>query len=106
MLDILGTGGKLSNQNISARRFLMNFICEWANSVIDRETGGLFEYSYLIKHPKYKEEWGISFVNKIGRLWQGIDGRAVCTDTMFFIDRSEVGRDRFKDVTYGKINCH
>ena len=84
----------------------MNLICEWANSVIDRETGELLEYRHLIKRPKYNEEWGRSFGDEIGRLCQGIDGRAVGTDTMFFIDKSEVPKDCVKDVTYGKINCH
>ena len=64
------------------------------------------EYRHIIKSPKYKEEWGISFGNKIGRLCQGIEGRAAETDTMFSIDKSEVPEDRVKDVTCGKINCH
>ena len=96
----------MSSQNILARRFLLNFICKWANSVIDGETSELLEYRHLIKRPKYKEEWGTSFANEIGRLCQGIDGRAVGTDIMCFIDKSKVPRDRVKDVTYGKINCH
>ena len=44
ILDILGTGAELSYQNLAASRFAMNFICECANLVIDRETGELLEY--------------------------------------------------------------
>ena len=84
----------------------MNFICKWVNSVIDGETGKSLEYYHLIKCPKYKEEWGISFGNEIGRLCQGTEGRAAGTDTMFCIDKSKVPKDHVKDVTYGKINCH
>ena len=105
MLNISGTGAKLSSQDLAGRRFPIQFICEWANSVIDKETGELLEYRHLMKRPKYKKPWEHSFGNVVGRLCQGIDGRAVGTDTMFFIHKSEVPADRFKDVTYGKINC-
>ena len=49
MLKISGTGAKLSNQDLAGRRFPIQFICEWANSVIDGETGELLEYRHLMK---------------------------------------------------------
>jgi hypothetical protein len=42
----------------------------------------------------------------MGRLAQGMPGRNSGTNTLFFIDRSEVPADRWKDVTYGEIVCN
>ena len=98
-------GANLPSQNLAGRRFPIKFMCKWANSVIDGETGKRLEYHHLMKRPEYKEAWEHSFGNELGQLCQGIEGRAVGTDTMFFIHKSEVLADCFKDVTYGKINC-
>ena len=70
---------------------------------MDNETGELMEYRHLMKSPNYREVWGKSSRNKIGRLAQGMPGRVEGTDTMFFINKEEVPQDRFKDVTYGKF---
>ena len=64
MLDISGTGTKLSSQDLAGRRFPIQFICEWANSVIDGETGELLEYRHLMKRPKYKKPWSILSATK------------------------------------------
>ena len=36
---------------------------------------------------------------------QGVGGRVKGTNTVFFIDKSEVPQERFRDVTYGKFVC-
>jgi hypothetical protein len=63
------------------------------------------EYRHLIKRDEYKEVWGNSFGNEIGRLAQGIPGRVEGTDTIDFIDYDEVPADRRADVTYARIVC-
>ena len=67
--------------------------------------GDMLEYRHLIKGPEYKEIWGHGYGNEIGRLAQGMKGRVDDTDTMHFIHKHEVPRDRLKDVTYGKLTA-
>ena len=81
-MDISGV--KLTARQASARSFPMQFITDFAGSVLDGETGELLEYQHLIKRPKYKDNWGYSFGNKVGRPCQGIPGRNDGTNTMFF----------------------
>ena len=90
----------------ASRNFKLEFLTDFAGSVLDAETGELLEYRHLIKRPKYKDEWGYSFGNEIGRLAQGMPGRNNGTNTLFFIHKSEVPSDRWKDMTYGKIVCN
>ena len=68
----------------------MQFLCDYANAVLDGETGKLLESRHLIARPKYKQAWGTSFGNEIGRLVQGMPGRVEGTDTMFFVDKNKV----------------
>ena len=94
---------KISPARLSSRKFPLKLLCEFAGAVMDNETGELMEYRHLMKNPKYREVWGKSSGNEIGRLAQGMPGRVEGTDTMFFIKKEEVPPDRFKDVTYGKF---
>ena len=87
-------------------RYPLEFLTDFAGSVLDAETGELLEYRYLIKRPKYKDDWGYSFGNEIGRLAQGMPGRVEGTNTIFFINRDDVPPDRWKDVTYAQIACN
>ena len=54
---------------------------------------------------QYKQVWGESFGNEIGRLAQGMPDRVEGTNTMFFVHKSEVPQDRFQDCTYGRVVC-
>ena len=72
--------------------------CDYDNAVLDGDTGKLLEYRHLIARPKYKQAWGASFGNEIGRLAQGMPGRVEGTDTMFFVDKNKVPKDRWKDL--------
>ena len=67
------------------------------------KNGEMLEYRHLIKRPEYREVWGKSYGNEIGRLAQGMKGRVEGTNTMFFINKHEVPQERFKDCTYGRI---
>ncbi len=73
-----------------------------ANSVLG-ENGELLEYRHLIANPKMRATWTHLYGNELGRLAQGIPGQAKGTDTIFFIPRHKVPRERAKDVTYGLI---
>jgi hypothetical protein len=41
-------------------------IQQWANTIIDPDTGASMEYRHLIKHPKYYQIWAHSFANELG----------------------------------------
>lgn len=90
----------------NANKFLQ--MDEWAfqqyfaGAIIDEETGQAMEYRDLIKHPKHKNTWEFSLANKLGRLAQGIR-EVKGTNTIFFIPKSEIPKDRLKEVTYGRI---
>ena len=50
--------------------------------------------------------WNRSSANEFGRLAQGLpDGRVTGTNTIFFIRRDQVPKDRLKDVTYASFSC-
>ena len=74
----------------------------FAFAVIDEETGKPLEYKDLMKLDQYKRIWSTSFANELGRLTQGIRD-IPGTNTMFYINKSEIPEDRRKDITYGRI---
>ncbi len=82
----------------------MTWLCEMANSDLG-EKGELLEYRHLISNPKTKAVWAHSYGNEIGCLAQGMPGQNKGTNTIFFIPRDQVPRDRIKDMTYGLITC-
>ena len=84
----------------------MTFLCDFAGSVLDKETGELLEYRHLIKHPKLKDDWRYSSGNEIGRLAQGMPRRNHGTNTIFFIDKSTIPAEKWKDVAYSRIVCN
>ncbi len=94
MTDVSGNGRAIMAKSAASRKFSMQFLCDYANAVLDGKTGELLEYRHLIARPKYKQAWGASFGNEIGRLAQGMPGRVKGTDTMFFVDKSRVPNDR------------
>jgi hypothetical protein len=69
-------------QKLASRSFLMTWLCEMANSVMG-ENGELLEYRHLIANPKTRATWTHSYGNELGRLAQGMPGRAKGTDTFF-----------------------
>jgi hypothetical protein len=84
---------------------LMEKEAEKAMMVLDEESGKLLKYKDLIPHPRYKKQWSISAADKFGRLAQGVGGRIKKpTDTIRFIHKHQVPKDRKKDVTYGAVS--
>jgi hypothetical protein len=73
-----------------------------ANAVIG-EGGELLEYKQLIANPKRRETWTHSYGNEIVRLAQGMPGRNTGTNTIIFIRKNQVPKERAKNVTYGLI---
>ena len=91
ILDIAGTGAKLTTISTASRKFPAQFFCKYANAVLDGDSGELLEYRHLINHPKHKVIWGTPFGKKVGRLTQGMPGRVSpkeATNTLFFIKES------------------
>ena len=78
-----------------------------AISVMDADTGKLLNYKQLMQNPKYKKKWITSSVNEFGRLANGVGGRIKKpTNIIKFIRRSDIPKDRRKDVTYGSFVCN
>ena len=73
---------------------------------MEKEPGKLLNYCQLMRHPKYKKIWGTSTAKKIGRLAQGVGGQIKGANTISFIHRHEVPKDRMKDVTHGQFVCN
>ena len=82
----------------------MMWFCEMTNSVLG-EKGKLLKYWHLIDNPKTKAVWAHLYGNKIGQLAQGMLGRNTGMNTILFIRRDQVPRNRMKDTTYGLITC-
>jgi hypothetical protein len=76
-----------------------------AQIVCNNKIGQYLNYKQLIRDPKYKEIWSTSVANEFGRLAQGVGGRVQGTNTIFFICKDQVPKDRIKDVTYISYGC-
>ena len=103
-IDITKPHFVVSAKQMANRKFPLTWLCEMANSVLG-ENGELLEYRHLTANPKTRETWTHSYGNELGRLAQGMPGRVKGTDTIFFIPRQAVPKERTKDVTYGLITC-
>ena len=77
-----------------------------ALAVMDKQTGRMMNYRQLLRHPLYKADWSLSSANEFGRLANGVGGRIKNpTNTIKFIPRSAIPKDRLRDVTYGQFVC-
>ncbi len=103
-IDITKPTFEISAQKMASCSFPMTWFCEMANSVMG-ENGKLLEYRHLTANPKMRATWTHSYGNELGQLAQGMPGRAKGTDTIFFIPRHMVPKERTRDVTYGLITC-
>jgi hypothetical protein len=98
MMEIPGYTTPFTPQQAASQTFLLQFLCDLAYAVLEDDTGDLLEYRHLIKHPKYKDTWSNSFGNEIRRL-------AITTETIFFINKTDIPQDCKGDETYGLIVC-
>ena len=96
------SGSCPSARQAASRKFPLEFLTDFTGSVLDAETGELLEYRHLIKGSEYKDDWGFSFGNEVGRLAQDMPGLNKGTNTLFFIPKDKLPADRWRDVTYGK----
>jgi hypothetical protein len=76
-----------------------------ALAVMDHDTGKLLNYRALLRHPAYHDDWTKSSANEFGRLANGVGGRIKGTNTIRFIQKRDIPKDRIKDVTYGQFVC-
>jgi hypothetical protein len=95
---------KISAVKPATRKFPLIWLCKMAKSIIGKQ-GELLEYRHLITNPKTWATWSHSSGNKLGWLAQGMPGRVMGTDTLFFIPKDKVPIARAKDITYGLITC-
>ena len=72
------------------------------SAVINEETGQALEYRDLVKQPDLKEVQYKLLENKIGRLAEGM-WDIEDTNTIYFVQKSEILKNRLKEVTCGKI---
>ncbi len=92
-IDITKPSIKILPAKLSSCKFPMTWLCKMANSVIG-EKGKLLEYRHLIANPKTRPTWTHSYGNELGRLAQGMPGRAKGTNTIFFIPHHRVPKER------------
>ncbi len=99
----MGTTYMVMPQQMSARRIPLNWFCEMANLVFGA-IGELLEYCHLIAHHTTRTTWMHSYGNEIDQLAQEMPGRNTGTNTIIFIKKNQVAKDR-ANVTYGLITC-
>ncbi len=101
-IDLTNPKFTVTPEQMSRRKLPTAWFCEMANSVIGAN-GELLEYHDLIRNPATRKTWTHSYGNKLGQLAQGMPGRNTGTNTIIFIPRDAVPKDRARDVTYGLI---
>ncbi len=103
-IDITKPNFKILAAKMTSQKLPMTWLCEMENSVLG-EHGKLLEYRHLIANPKTRVTWTHSYGNELGRLAQRMPGQTKGMDTIFFIPRHMVPKERARDVTYGLITC-
>ena len=79
---------------------------EQVQLIQDEATGSYLTYRKLLRDPKHRDVWEKSASNEFGRLCQGLsDGRVKGTNTLFFIKKDAVPKERRQDITYGNFVC-
>jgi hypothetical protein len=71
--------------------------------------GENLNYRQLLRDPKHNKIWEILPANKFGQLAQGVGTRITkeeATNTIKFIPKDHIPKERIKDVTYGSVNCN
>jgi hypothetical protein len=57
MIEIPGYTAPFTPAQASCCKYPLQFLCDFANAVLDDDTGDLLEYHHLIKYPKHKDIW-------------------------------------------------
>ena len=90
---------QLSPRIIASRRFPVDML----NAVLNKEMGDLIQYRQVMKCPKYQNIYAKSYSKELGQLAQGIPGVINGTNTIFFINKTDVPAEQYKDSTYGHV---
>ena len=90
---------KLSPKQLSSCRFPIEMI----NAVLNEETGEIMEYRHIMINPKHCQLYATYYSKELGRLVQGMPGKAVGTNNIYFICKADITAERWKDVTYGSV---
>ena len=107
LLSATEMSGSFPTPHQAARRsFKLEVLIDFAGSVLDAKTGNVLEYRHLIKRPKYKDEWGYSVGNEIGRLAQGMPGRNNETNTLFFHSQKQGASRQMERYDIWEIVCN
>ncbi len=85
-MEFPGITTNITARNTATRNYTKRFITDWANAVIDKETGELMEYKHLLKDPRHRERWQKSFGKEIRRL-------ATTTKTIKFVIWRDIPKD-------------
>jgi hypothetical protein len=57
MMEIPGYKAPFTPAQAAACKYPLQFLCNFAYAILDKDTGNLLEYRHLIKHPKYRNTW-------------------------------------------------
>jgi hypothetical protein len=82
------------------QKFMMTWFYKMANSVVGKQ-GKPLEHHHLIANPKTWATWTHSYGNKLGRLAQGMPGRAKGTDTISCYPQGQGTKDKGKRCHVG-----
>jgi hypothetical protein len=91
------------NQRLTTNK--QQILRERAQLIYDEETGQYLKYRQLLNNPKYATQWARSAANKFGWLAQGVGTRTKSTNTIHFIEKSQVPKEQIGDITYGSFHC-
>ena len=58
------------------------------------------KYHHIMKNPKYFQLYATSYSKELGRIDQGMPGKAEDTNAIYFIDKADIPAELWKDVTY------
>ena len=90
---------ELSPRSLASRRFPVEKI----NVVLNEETDELMEYRQVMKFPKYRKLYTKSYRQELGQIDQRIPGVVNGINTIFFINKTDVPAERWKDEIYGRV---
>ena len=71
--------------------------------MINEDTGKLIEHQRLTKNSKYRQLYRNYYAKEIGGLSQETPGLVEGTNTMCFIDNTDLPVDRWKGVMHGRV---
>jgi len=65
MMEFPGITTTVNPQMAASQKYSIQILCNYANAVIDNETGEIMEYRHLLKDPKHRKRWQRSFSKEI-----------------------------------------